>query len=105
MRNKTVTALAEMGLSMSLIGFTYICDAIELISENQEYLTDTCKLYQEIADKRGRTSNGVEGSIRYAFGLLVTSGILERVTFYLGVEKKSNSECLASLYGKLLIGK
>ena len=105
MRNKTVAALAEMGLSMSLIGFTYICDAVELISENQEYLTDTCKLYQVIADKRSCTSNGVEASIRYAFGSLATRGKLEKVSFYLGADKKSNSECLASLYGKLVSGK
>ena len=57
--------LIKNGFSESSSGFGYLCCAMELCSENPEYLSHTMSLYSAVSEKTGKTSFSIERNIRY----------------------------------------
>jgi len=57
--------LIKNGFSEHCSGFEYLCCAMELCSENPEYLSNTMSLYSAISKKTGKTSSSIERNIRY----------------------------------------
>jgi len=102
MKDKTVLALMDMGFPMNNKGFKYICDAIVVIHEDENYIYNTCKLYERVAAEDSSTTARVERNIRSAFDSIMTKGNLDVVNKYFPVGiKQTNGNLLATLYYKL----
>lgn len=67
MNAKIHKLLYEWGVQPHLLGFTYLADAVKLVSENPKNLHQITKvLYPTIAKSNGTTASRVERSIRNA---------------------------------------
>lgn len=64
--SKCGNALVELGILPNLIGFNYICQAVNIIHLHKEQITIT-RIYEEVADIFNVSTDSVEKGIRYAF--------------------------------------
>lgn len=103
MRKKVAKELIKMGIPMNLKGFHYICDAMEMYEQDNEYITsNTCILYQKIAEKNGTTYQRVERNIRHAFEVAVKHGNINSLDeCWNPAQRTTNKNLLAYLYMKL----
>lgn len=103
MRKKTMNLLVQLGVPVNLIGFHYICDAMEIYEKDETHLTSKiCQLYSEIAQKHNASASNVERCIRNAFGKVSEGGNLNLLDDYrIPGQKPTNGNLLACLYLKL----
>lgn len=97
MKEKVGNVLLDLNITPNLNGFNYICDAIEIISE--EKAIRTCLLYEEVSKRNESTPTKVERAIRHAFSKIDKES--ENFKKYFGVKKLTNSSLLFTLYFKL----
>lgn len=103
MRNKTINAMLELGISANTMGFEYIADAMELMEKDKELRFHVCRLYDAIAVKYGvATSSRVERAIRHAFQSALTHAPLETTEKWLtNTGKQTNGSLLSIFYLRL----
>lgn len=103
MRKKTIDVLIELGVPANLLGFQYICDAMEIYAKDESHVVSKqMTLYQKIADMHGTSWTRVERCIRTAFEKAVTYGNLDSLNKYMtAAQKPTNGNLLACLYLKL----
>lgn len=103
MRNKTINAMLELGISANTKGFDYIADAMELLQEDEELRFHICQLYDKIAAKyEAATNSRVERAIRHAFQSVLLHAPLEVTEKWLTqTGKQTNGSLLAIFYLKL----
>ncbi len=98
-RNKAIDVLTTLGVSMAHKGFMYICDCMELVSDNEMLLTDTYELYRNIAKNRKTTVTSVEAVIRYELTNMFTKSNVDRLQEVFGTEEKlTNAVAIAEMY-------
>ena len=74
MNTKINKLLYEWGVPPHLLGFTYLKDAVKLISENPKNLRQITKvLYPAIAKANDTTASRVERAIRHAIGVALNN--------------------------------
>lgn len=66
MRRKIENRLLELGIKPNLKGFSYICDSVEMITDDTVPKHKMMYLYEVVAKKNKTTSNSVERTIRHA---------------------------------------
>ncbi len=77
--------LLDMGISPSLLGFTYLTYAEQLISVNEEYMKQVTKnLYVDVAKAFRTTPASVERCIRHAIAAAWALGNIETSRRYFG---------------------
>lgn len=65
--NKVAVILRYLGMNTSILGYTYIKEAICMIYDNPDYLNNIVNgLYPDVAEKYGATPSRVERAIRHA---------------------------------------
>jgi hypothetical protein len=64
--SKCGNALVELGILPNLIGFNYICQAVNIIHLHKEQIPIT-RIYEEVADIFDVSTTSVERGIRHAF--------------------------------------
>lgn len=95
--------LRNLGISANLYGFTYIKEALTLLSEDEtllKRLTTTQGLYRTIARKYNTISSRVERDIRHAKERALTYGDITELKT-IGVYKEArmkNGEFLGAIY-------
>lgn len=101
MKNKTVNALIELGMSADIKGFQYIVDVMCLFEKTEWRNGKITSLYKKVAQMNGTTASRVERAIRVAFKAVLTKGKLEQVEKYLTFQKPTNGNLLHVLYYRL----
>lgn len=69
MESKVIAILKELGIPMGNLGFSYIKEALLMVSQNEtdlKYITASYGLYGAIAKKHGATPSRVERAMRHA---------------------------------------
>ena len=66
MRRKIEDRLLELGIMPNLKGFSYICDLVEMITDDTVPKYKMMYLYEVVAKKNKTTSTSVERAIRHA---------------------------------------
>lgn len=99
-KEKTKDVLIKMGMPVSIRGFKYIPDFMELFDAGYEDAKIT-GLYADVAKKHNTTGSRVERSIRHAFEGVVAKGSRELVERYLSFDNTTNSALLKLLYYRL----
>ncbi len=66
MRRKIEDRLLELGIKPNLKGFYYICDSVEMITDDTVPKHKMMYLYEAVAKKNNTTSTSVERAIRHA---------------------------------------
>lgn len=90
--------LLKIGMKQNLKGFTYICEAIDLIDEDVR-LSD---VYKEIASRHNTGSCNIEKAIRNAFESARNNlDKYELIDEYLGYDNCSNYSTLIHLKNKI----
>lgn len=101
-REKVENVLLEMGIPLSVKGFGYIADAMEIFKEKGTRIQITKELYPTIAKKNDSTAPRVERAIRHAFKIARScKGDYEIVEKYIGFANCTNSASLATLYKRI----
>lgn len=98
-RKRIEDALLEMGVPARLRGFTYICDAVELFSEDIN-MKMTKELYPRIGEKNGTTPQAVDRAIGVALEFARDYGDSydeATVDYYIGISHCENSSSLKKL--------
>lgn len=103
MREKTIKALLELGISANTKGFMYITDVMELLEENEDLRFQITKLYGEVAKlHKDSTATRVERAIRHAFQKVCSYAPKEVVEKYLtNTGRQSNGNLISILYIRL----
>lgn len=103
MREKTMEALLELGISANTKGFVYITDAVMLIDEKEELRFQITKLYGEIAKLHAdATAIRVERAIRHTFRKVCSYAPLKVTEKWLtATGKQTNGNLLSILYIRL----
>ena len=96
MRRKIENRLLELGIKPNLKGFSYICDSVEMITDDTVPKHKMMYLYEVVAKKNNTTSTSVERAIRHAITKVDLGNWNERYT-YSTCSKLSNSEFLYTL--------
>ena len=95
MRKKIENALIEMGIYPNLKGFGYICEAVEILENNNRDMKIVDGVYREISEKIGVTKLSVERAIRHAITKADRKG--EAFKKYIGIENATNAAFLHTL--------
>lgn len=98
MKKKVENALIELGIAPNLLGFDYICNAIEIISNSKEKPT-VGMLYACVAKNFGSSTSKVERAIRHAFTRIDFES--ESYKKYIGAKDMTNGALLFTLYTRL----
>jgi two-component system response regulator (stage 0 sporulation protein A) len=100
--------LINLGVPPSLLGFSYITDAILLVYDHPEYKHQvTKKLYPEVAEKGNSTSGRVERAMRHAIDIAWLRGDEELLADMFGYTvsaskgKPTNSEFISMVLLRL----
>lgn len=96
MRRKIENRLLELGIMPNLKGFSYICDSVEMITDDTVPKYKMMYLYEVVAKKNKTTSTSVERAIRHAITKADLGNWNERYT-YSTCSNLSNSEFLYTL--------
>ena len=75
LRNEAADILIKYGVTPELKGFKYICDAVEIISSDNN--VKTMELYSMIASMNHDEPDRVERSLRHAIGKMSDEGLKE----------------------------
>ena len=97
MRKKVEEVLIEMGVYPNLLGFDYICRAINYISEDVRLRM--CEVYRLVANDVETNPTSVEKSIRHALSKIDKNG--EAYKKYIGIKDTTNSAVLYTLAVKM----
>lgn len=103
--NKIEACLTEIGIPANLKGFGYLCDAIQMASEDKTYLEDiTKRLYPDVAKKYPHaTGSRAERAMRHAIEVAFNRTDSEKAAKYFGNAidpergKPTNSQFIAGL--------
>lgn len=95
MRKKVEEILIKMGVYPNLLGFGYICKAIELINSSKERMKIVDRIYVDIAEEFNSSKSRVERNIRHAISKMDKNS--EAYKQYIGIEDVSNSAVLYTL--------
>lgn len=98
MKKKVENALIELGIAPNLLGFDYICNAIEIISNSKEKPTAGL-LYSCVAKNFDSSSARVERAIRHAFTRIDFES--DAYKKYISSQDKTNGALLFTLYTRL----
>lgn len=83
--NKIEAALLDIGVPPSLLGFRYLCDAIEIVVADPSYKRNvTSKLYPEVGQRNGSTGWRVERAARHAIEVAFSRSDPETLAMYFG---------------------
>lgn len=96
MRRKIENRLLELGIYPNLKGFYYICDSVEMITDDTVPKHKMMYLYEAVAKKNNTTSTSVERVIRHAI-TKVDLGNWNECYAYSTCSNLSNSEFLYTL--------
>ncbi|MFR3727712.1 sporulation initiation factor Spo0A C-terminal domain-containing protein [Lacrimispora sp.] len=99
-KEKTKDVLIKMGMPVSIRGFKYIPDFMELFDAGYEDAKIT-GLYADVAKKHGTTGSRVERAIRHSFETLIAKGRQDLIGKYLSLDNTTNSNMLKLLYYRL----
>lgn len=67
MRTEIEKIVASLGISEKLLGYQYICSAVEMALNDAEIMGSMVgRLYPEVALKHGKTAASVERAMRHA---------------------------------------
>ena len=98
----------SMCMPANLKGYYYIRDAIKMVVDDVEYISEVTKmLYPEIAEKYKTLSSKVERAIRTAISITFDRGNIEELSKYFDAKyfesdkKPKNSEFIANIAEKV----
>lgn len=94
MFTKTQKILLQLGIMPNLVGFDYICKAVEIVRANKRI--KVTHLYDEIAKELNTNASSVERSIRFAMSKVAHEKWKE-----FGAFCKTNSEFIHTICLKL----
>lgn len=100
-KERTEKALLKIGFNPALMGFGYICEAIELLDSKTIREGKTTSLYKEIAKRNNTSYCRVERSIRHTFGNVLEKGDMRLVEKYLSLVNTTNEALLHTLWMNL----
>ena len=84
------------------LGYKYTITAMQIMSENEDYISDAGNLYMEIGKREGSTYSRVERAIRHEVEIIFKNtpdDILDKVFGkYRSNGKLTNKEFLSALY-------
>lgn len=66
MKRKTEDLLMDIGMPVSINGFSYAAEATELLVKKGKSGCSVCQLYDDLAKRFGNAPGSIERSIRYA---------------------------------------
>lgn len=94
MRREIKLALMRAGIRCDLVGFSYLCYAVELVIQEPELINCLCKdLYVQISQKfNARNDNCVERSIRHAIDQTASTKTFKGLNNMFGVELYSKDD-------------
>lgn len=94
MRREIKLALMRAGIRCDLVGFSYLCYAVELVIQDPELINCLCKdLYVQISQKfHARNDNCVERSIRHAIDQTASTKTFVGLNNMFGVELYGKNE-------------
>lgn len=96
---RIIETLAKIGIKADLTGFKYIQDAMELISENEDYLFKITALYYAIARRNKVGYASAERNIRTAFSTACYKK--EFQDYFFNTDDYTNGNLLGILYWRL----
>lgn len=99
MKKKVEDVLLELGITPNLVGFNYICTAIDILQEESENLKAVGMLYSDIAEKYKTNKFSVERAIRFCLAKIDRDG--EAFRKYIGINGTTNSEILCTMAVRL----
>ncbi len=99
-KDRSKDVLIKMGMPISIRGFKYIPDFMELFESGYEDAKITA-LYADVAKKYNTTGSRVERAIRHAFEGVVANAPRDLMEKYLSYDNTTNSNLLKLLYYRL----
>ncbi len=99
MGKKIEDTLFELGIAPNLLGFDYICRAVEIIQNSKGRMKNVGGLYADVAKEFNTTNKKVERAIRHAFSKIDKES--EAFNKYLGISSMTNSALLYALTYRL----
>ena len=101
----------SIGIPASIKGYGYLREGVKMAVENPSIINNITKeLYPKIAEKFETTPSKVERAIRHSIEVAFNKGRIDAINaifgvrVYIGTEKPTNSEFIALLADKLLLG-
>lgn len=90
---QTKSILLAIGIPANIKGYPYLCEAVNLASENREIVNKITKeLYPEIAKKFATSASKVERAIRHAIDVAWNRGKIKNMNDIFGIEIYSPNE-------------
>lgn len=99
MKKKVEEVLIELGIYPNLLGFDYICKAVEILSTSNRRVKIVDGLYVDIAKEFDSTASRVERGIRHAISKMNKDS--ESYRKYVGIKYPTNSVVLHTLAVRL----
>lgn len=95
-------ALDKIGAPKSNLGYKYIMDALNILSEDTDYFGKITGVYHEIGSRNNSSASRVERAIRHEIDIIYKCGNPENLNEVLGTYRKNgklpNKEFIISLY-------
>lgn len=105
---QTKSILLAIGIPANIKGYPYLCEAVNLASENREIVNKITKeLYPEIAKKFATSASKVERAIRHAIDVAWNRGKIKNMNDIFGIdiyspnEKPTNGEFVALMADRI----
>lgn len=99
MKKKVEKALIEMGIYPNLLGFDYICKAVEILDSSNGRMKIVDGLYADIAKEYKSTIRRVERAIRHAISKIDKDS--DAYKKYIGIKEPTNAAVLYTLAVRL----